>query len=167
MRSSGEKKLQALRDAATRGLIGEDRAKAAAAQLVVGLLDRMTEFHVIILLWEGGPRRSYSLGQIKDCDEARRSLFYGEPVYTEPSLLDEPVALRRELDLGIYVEKSVKTAFDLARADLAATGLLQPVLKTEQVLEGRTMKRRRTPDIAGYELSDLGKFACEFIAVFE
>lgn len=41
--------------------------------------------------------------------------------------------------------------------------LLEPVLKKEEYKEGRMVRQRNTPDIAGYQVSELGAFVCEFI----
>lgn len=165
MRSSGEKKFSAIRECALKGLLSANAKNASLAQIVVGLLDRMTEYHVILLYWESRAHPSYRLGRIQaeDGDEARRSFFYGQPVFMDPKELEAPVAVFTYMKWGLYVERDDDTAFRLARADLAALGLLRPVLMVEQYLDGREFKRRTTPEIDRYELSELGRLVCGFM----
>lgn len=166
MRSSGDQKLLALQEAALKGLISSGAGKTSSAQIVVGLIDRMTEHHVIVLLWESRPKRSYTLGQMKNEaeEEARRSRFYGQPVFTDIKQLENPVSVFNYMDFNLYVEKDDLVSFKLAKADLVTMGLLEPVLGKESYLEGRVAKLRTTPDIVDYKISELGKFVCDCIS---
>lgn len=165
MRSSGEQKLNALQEAALKGILSSVVGKGSSSQIVIGLLDQMTEYHVILLLWEFHPRNHYTLGQLqsKEGDEARRSYFYGQPVHTNPKELKNPVSVFKSGGWGLYVEREDSISFRLAREDLIAMNLLEPVLKKEEYKEGRMVRQRNTPDIAGYQVSELGAFVCEFI----
>lgn len=166
MRSSGEKKLQAIREAAAKGMISAAAQQSSSAQIVVGLLDRMTEYHVIVLLWENRERQHYTLRELRDDqgEEARRSFFYGQPVFTDKTELESPVSVYNYMDWGLYVERSEYTAFKLARADLVTMGLLKPALGEEQYMEERQVKKRTTPEIVGHRISELGKFVFDYIA---
>ncbi|WP_323783164.1 hypothetical protein, partial [Leisingera sp.] len=53
--------------------------------------------------------------------------------------------------------------FKLAHADLVTMGLLDPILRQEEYLEGRVVERRTTPEIIGHQISELGAFVNEFI----
>jgi hypothetical protein len=165
MRSSGEQKLRAIREAALRGLLSGETPNTSPAQTVVGLLDRMTEYHVILLVWKRLPRAGYTLRDLQadEGEEARRSYFYGQPVFTDKMKLKDPVGVLSYLDWGLYVERDDHTAFKLALWDLAAMGLLKPVLAQEEYLEGRVVKKRATSEIVDHEISELGKLVCDFI----
>lgn len=166
MRSSGDQKLHALREVALKGVVSSSAGNTSPAQIVVGLLDRMTEHHLVMLLWENRPQKLYTLGQVQaeEGDEARRSHFYGQPVFTDRAQLKNPVKVFSYMDWGLYVEKDDQISFKLARADLATMGLLEPILGQEEYLEGRVVKTRTTPDRVGYQISELGTFVCDCIS---
>ena len=165
MRSSGERKFQAIRETALNGILSAAAREGSPAQVVVGLLDRITEYHVILLSWENRGHRHYTLGDLRSeqGEQARRSLFYGQPVFVDKAQLKSPVAIFSYVDWGLYVERNEYDAFKLAHADLVATGLLKPILGKEEYLEGRVVKRRTTPEAIGYEVSDLGRIVCDLI----
>lgn len=160
MRSSGERKLVALRNAAIRGIVGSTPEKSSQAQTVIGFLDRMTEHHVIRLAWEAKAEVFYTMGEVMDPanEIARRSFFYGQPVTDSPEALIKPVCLRSWPGGGIYVESDQAMAFELALADLVAMGLMTPVLVEEEYLEGREVRRRLTPRVHGYRISEMGRY---------
>jgi hypothetical protein len=51
----------------------------------------------------------------------------------------------------------------LAYADLAALGLLTAIPEQETYVENRHQKQRPTGKIAGYAISELGKFVVQYI----
>ena len=159
MRSSGEQKFSALREAAAKGLVDAATGRSGPAQVVIGFLDRMTEYHVVILAWECEPRRYYTLGEIDNPDNthAHSSLFYGQPVHLGPEGLLDPVRISHRLASNFFVERSEKLSFQLAHADLVAMGLLKPDYVREDVGSGRSKTTRITAEIDGYSVSDLGK----------
>lgn len=165
MHSSGQKKLLAVREAAINGIISAAGQNANPAQMIVNLIDQMTEYHIILLVWENSARQSYTVAQVRDegGEEARRACFYGQSVFTDPSKLNFPVCIYDWGDLRLYVEQSDYTAFKIAHTGLVAMGLLRPVLRKESYTVDRVVERRTTPEIAGYEVSDLGKFVYSFI----
>ena len=93
------------------GLISSGAEQTSPAQIVVGLLDRMTEHHVIVLLWESQPKRSYTLGEIRaeEAEEARRSHFFGQPVFTDRTQLRDPINVFTYMDWGLYVDMRAST----------------------------------------------------------
>lgn len=167
VRSSGDQKLVALRETALKGLVAAREVGSGPAQVVVGLLDRMTEHHVVLLAWEDRKRRNpfWPAAAYNDPadDTARRSKFYGQPVFVDPAGLLDPVQLFSPGRLSIYVERAEQQAFQLAHADLIAMGLLEPVLKQERELRGREVVQRITPEVRGYKISKLGETVCAYI----
>jgi hypothetical protein len=75
VRSSGEEKLRALREAALKGMLSAAARVASPAQVIIGLLDRMTEHHVIRLEWEIRERMFYTYGDLdaESSEEKRRA----------------------------------------------------------------------------------------------
>lgn len=166
MRSSGELKLSALREAAAKGLVDAASGKSGPAQVVIGFLDRMTEYHVIVLVWKCRPRINYSIRAMEDPKnaEAHSSLFYGQPVNVGPEGLSDPVRISPVWTCNFYVDRSEKLSFELAHADLIAMGLLKPDYAREQVDNGRTRTSRLTSQIDGYSISELGKTVRAYLA---
>lgn len=82
-RSSGKQKLEALKEIVVKGITAKEAASASQAQVMLALVDRITEYHIIALNWRSAPRRQYSPGQIRDNipEGARQSLHYGQPVF--------------------------------------------------------------------------------------
>lgn len=165
MRSSGGQKLKALKDAAAKGLLSKSASGAASAQVVVGLLDRMTEYHVILLKWENAPKKFYTTAELHDPanKEAHSSRFYGQPVALDPRQLRQPVNIPAQAAVPFFVEEEDQIAFRLAHADLVSMQLLRPKLKVEKYLEDREVKQRITSEITGHEISELGSFVCKYI----
>lgn len=166
MRSSGELKLRALRETAAKGLVDAASGRSGPAQVVIGFLDRMTEYHVIVLVWECDPQTRYPLGAMDDPKnaEAHSSAFYGQTVYVGPEGLSDPVRISPMRTHNLYVERSEKLSFELAHADLVAMGLLKPDYVRETVGDGRRKTTRITAEIDGYSVSDLGKTVRAYLA---
>lgn len=166
VRSSGEQKLIALRETAAKGLVGAASGASGPAQVVVGMLDRMTEHHIVRLVWERQIHHQPKLSEYSDPlnVDAHRSKFYGHPVSLDPETLTDPVQIYSPGDLKLYVERADNLAFQLAHADLVAMGLFQPVLRREKEQVGRNVVTRVTPQITGYQISQLGQTVCAFLA---
>lgn len=49
VRSSGKRKLEALREAAVRGTIAPTNEQRAPGYVALGILDRLTDYHIILL----------------------------------------------------------------------------------------------------------------------
>lgn len=170
-RSSGEQKLEALKEIVVKGITAKEAASASQAQVMLALVDRITEYHIIALNWRSAPRRQYSLGQIRDNipEGARQSLHYGQPVFTDKQSLQEPVIVYQYgvSDFVLYVERASKTAFDVAEADLIALGLTKPIYQMEEYLEGRKRGKRQTNTIIGAEISELGKHLLRYVGLMQ
>lgn len=170
-RSSGERKLQALKEIVVRGVTAREAAGASHAQVMLALVDRMTEHHIIALHWHSAPRRAYTLGQLESnsAEGAWESLHYGQPVQNSREGLIDPVSVYYQAHngFGLYVEGSSKVAFEVAEADLIALGLTKHVYQFEEYVEGRTRKRRKTDKVIGSELTELGKHLLRYISLIE
>lgn len=166
MRSSGEQKLSALKEAAAKGLVDAAEGRAGAAQVVIGFLDRMTEYHVIVLAWKCDVPRRFSLGAIEDPTNlmARRSVLFGQEVVEDPSELIDPVSVHNHGPFQLFAERSVYLSFQLARADLVAMGLLEPIVSMEIDSVWRDGDARVTQEIRGYRVSMLGKTVRAYLA---
>lgn len=166
IRSTGEKKLVALRETTARGTVAAGEEQRAAGYMFLGLLDRLTDYHLILLSWEATPRLSArTYGEVKQgfFDE----LHYGQPTSGDPSSLREPHRVFSFEGVSRYVEADSYRNFSLARYDLAALGLMEPVLKKERAYEGRMVKTRLTPEVAGHQVSAFGRALLAYIAPVE
>ncbi|MFC0202622.1 hypothetical protein [Paracoccus rhizosphaerae] len=169
MRSSGQRKFDALREAAIKGLLSSEARSASPAQIVIGILDRMTEHHIILLQWENDKNNKlYTLKDMSDPknDKAQRSRFYGQPVYTDKSLLKNPscIAMIND-DFNAFVERDDQISFELASSDLISLGLLEPVYRSELYDDDRRVTRiRKTSEIEKYKISKLGVFVYDYIS---
>jgi hypothetical protein len=171
VRSSGEEKLRALREAALKGMLSAAARVASPAQVIIGLLDRMTEHHVIRLEWEIRERMFYTYGDLDAESErgeaARRNLFYGQPVFSSPEGLASPLQLHSGSGRSVFVEKDDHSAFQLAQADLVAMGLMEPLYRQEEYRDNEDpllIKSRPVAEVAGYRISQLGVTVCAFIS---
>lgn len=166
-RSSGERKLEALKQIVVKGITAREAASASHAQVMVALVDRITEHHIIALHWHSAPRRAYTLGQLESnsVQGAWESRHYGQPVQNSREGLIDPVSVyyQGHNEFGLYVERSSKVAFEVAEADLIALGLTKHVYQFEEYFEGRTRKRRKTDKVIGAEITDLGKHLMTYI----
>lgn len=131
----------------------------------MGIIDRLTDYHIIRLRWEVKPQRSYTYGQVKAGNF--ESLHFGQPTFPDPSVLKHPTEIFNFEGVVRYVEQQSVLNFRLAYADLAAMGLLTAVPEQETYIEGRYQKRRPTGKIAGYIASELGKFVVQYIEPVE
>lgn len=166
-RSSGERKLSALKEIVVKGVTAKEAAGASYAQVMLALVDRMTEHHIIALHWMKVPKRLYTLGQIRDNPQPgmRESLFYGQPVYTDKSSLVNPSAIwSYDSEFSLYVEHSEQVAFHIAEADLSALGLVEPVYRLKEVKEGWKSFREPSSEIVGHKVSSLGEHLLDYIA---
>jgi hypothetical protein len=161
-RSEGKEKLAALREAAVRGSAAPDEESRSPAYVVMGIIDRLTDYHIILLRWESTPRRSYAYGQVNN--GAFDGLHYGQPTVGDPSLLKSPHRVFNFEGVSRYVETQSHQNFKLARLDLIALGLLEPVLAREQVSDGRRVTTKVTPQVAGHRISELGKFVLAYVS---
>lgn len=167
MRSSGKRKFDALREAAIKGLLSGEARSASPAQIVIGILDRMTEHHIILLQWEiNKNKKLYTLGDMSDHEnhEAQQSRFYGQPVYIDKSLLKNPSCIAViNNNFNAFVERDDQISFELASSDLVSLGLLEPVYRSESYTENRIIKSRKTSEIERYKISRLGVFVYDYI----
>ncbi len=161
VRSRGVEKLEALKEVAARGTIASDEEERAPAYVAMGIIDRLTEYHIIRLRWEVKPRRSYTYGEVKAGNF--EDLHYGQPTFSDPSVLKNPTEVFNFQGTIRYVEKQSVLNFRLAYADLAAMGLLTAVPEQEIYVENYRQKQRPTGEIAGYVPSELGKFVVQYI----
>ncbi|KSV67260.1 hypothetical protein N182_34070 [Sinorhizobium sp. GL2] len=161
VRSRGTEKLEALREVAARGTIASDEEERVPAYVAMGIIDRLTDYHIIRLQWEVKPRRSYTYGEVKAGNF--ESLHFGQPTFSDPSLLKGPAEIFNFEGVVRYVEQQSLLNFRLAYADLAAMGLLTAVPEQEAYLENHRQKQRPTGNIAGYVASELGKFVVQYI----
>jgi hypothetical protein len=159
MRSQGTKKLEALRECSARGTVAPDEETRSPYHIVMNILDRLTEHHIILLHWEAKPYSSITLGEMrKGTKDALASLHYGMPTFKDPEKLSEPHIISIYGETNRYIEKQSYKNFQLAKADLIAMGLFEPVLKKEYFkISQHEVSSRITPEIAGYQLSELGK----------
>ena len=165
VRSRGAEKLEALREVAARGTIASDEEERAPAYVAMGIIDRLTDYHIIRLRWEVKPRRSYTYGQVKAGNF--ESLHFGQPTFPDPSLLKRPTEIFNFEGVVRYVEQQSVLNFRLAYADLAAMGLLTAIPEQETYVEDHRQKQRPTGKIAGYVASELGKFVVQYIEPLE
>lgn len=161
VRSRGSEKLKALREVAARGTIVSDEEERAPAYVAMGIIDRLTDYHIIRLRWEVEPQKSYTYGQVKAGNFG--SLHFGQPTFSDPSTLKCPTQIFNFDGVVRYVEKQSVLNFRLAHADLAAMGLLTAVPEQEVYIEERREKQRPTGKISGYVASELGKFVVDFM----
>lgn len=161
VRTRGVEKLEALREVAARGTIANDEDERAPAYVAMGIIDRLTDYHIIRLRWEVKPGRSYTYGQIKAGNF--QSLHFGQPTFADPSLLKHPTIVFNFEGVVRYVEQQSVLNFRLAYADLAAMGLLTAIPEQEVYVENHRQKHRPTGKIAGYAPSELGKFVVQYI----
>lgn len=161
VRSRGAEKLQALREAAARGTIADGEEERGPAYVAMGIIDRLTDYHIIRLRWEVKPRNFYTLRQIEG--GKYENLHFGQPTFSDPSLLRHPTEIFNSGGVVRYVEQQSLLNFRLAHADLAAMGLLAAVPEQEDYVEDRNHKQRPTGRIAGYVPSELGKFVVQYI----
>ncbi len=161
VRSRGTEKLEALREVAARGTIASDEEERVPAYVAMGIIDRLTDYHIIRLQWEVKPRRSYTYGEVKAGNF--ESLHFGQPTFSDPSLLKGPAEIFNFEGVVRYVEQQSLLNFRLAYADLAAMGLLTAVPEQEAYVENHRQKQRPTGNIAGYVASELGKFVVQYI----
>ena len=160
-RSNGSEKLKALREAALRGTVASNDIERAPGYVVLGIIDRMTDYHIIRLRWEVGPTPSRTQGEI--IGGKFDSLHFGQTTYGDPSELKSPKTIFQAGGVTRYVESQSALNFKLAHADLVAMGLLQPILKPEIQTDGWQRNVRLTPEIKGYRPSELGKFVISYI----
>lgn len=161
IRSRGAEKLEALKEVAARGTIASDEEERAPAYVAMGIIDRLTEYHIIRLRWEVKPRRSYTYGEVKA--GYFDGLHFGQPTFSDPTVLKSPTEVFNFQGTVRYVEKQSVLNFRLAYADLAAMGLLTAVPEQESYVENYHRKQRPTGKIAGYVPSELGKFVVQYI----
>ncbi len=135
-------KLEALKEVAARGTIANDEEERAPAYVALGIIDRLTEFHIIRLQWEVKPRRSYTYGEVKAGNF--EGLHFGQPTFSDPSVLKNPTEVLNFQGTIRYVEKQSVLNFRLAYADLAAMGLLTAVPEQEIYVENYREKHRPT-----------------------
>ena len=160
VRSRGAEKLEVLREVAARGTIAGDDDERAPAYVAMGIIDRLTDYHIIRLRWEAKPQRSYTYGQVKAGNF--QSLHFGQPTFSDRSLLKRPVEVFNFEGVVRYVEQQSVLNFRMAYADLAAMGLLTAVPEQEAYIEDNHQKKRPTGKIAGYIVSELGKFVVQY-----
>lgn len=165
VRSRGAEKLEALREVAARGTIASDEEERTPAYVAMGIIDRLTDYHIIRLRWEVMPRRHYTYGDIKAGNF--ESVHFGQPTYPDASLLKRPFKLFPAADVVRYVEEQSVLNFRLAFADLAAMGLLTAVPEQEAYIENHRQKLRPTGKIAKYVPSELGKFIVQYTTPVE
>lgn len=167
-RSSGTRKLQALLEVAIRGVTSKEASAASNAQVMLSLVDRMTEHHIIALHWMTLSKRNYTLGQFMDrtVSGARESLHYGQPVYEKPDGLKNPSKIHSFWpDFAIYVEYDDRVAFEVAEADLRALGLTEAHYKTESFMVGRKVHQRQSSVVAGHKVSKLGMHLLSWMGI--
>jgi hypothetical protein len=160
-RSRGEAKLAALREATVRGTIVESDLERAPSYVVLNLIDRFTEYHLMILMQEVRGRPMYTGGQIAAGNTD--GLLYGHSVVTDPKLLKHPRVLWDTIPPTYYAERDTIENFKICRADLIATGLLTAIPQMEEYLEGRYRRERPTGKVADYQVSELGKLVARHI----
>jgi len=161
-RSEGEEKIKSLREAAARGTMAANEMERSPAYVVIGIIDRLTDYHIILLKWKAGPPRSYTYGQVKN--GAFDNLHFGLPTVADRHQLKEPHKVFDFEGVVRYVEAQSHRNFMLAEADLIALGLLAPVLKKETYVdERRRTQTRTTPEVASYKVSELARFILSYI----
>jgi hypothetical protein len=158
MRTEGLRKFEALRNTTARGLCAASSEDRSPAYVVMGVLDRLTDYHLIALRWEMSPSPTYSIGQVNAGASIHR-LHYGQPTTDDPATLKEPHLVLSAGNLRRYVEAQSYRNFRLAKFDLIAMGLLEPVQKQAYAeIRPGVQALRPTGEIAGYQLSELGRF---------
>ena len=163
IRTHGEHKVAALREVAVRGTIAPNAEEREPGYVVLGILDRLTDHHLIILKWKATPQQLYSLADVdRGVEGTFDRLLYGQPTHSDPSSLREPQQVSDFYGPKRYVERQTWQNFRLAHADLVAMGLLTPVYQQEAYVENRYQKTRETSEIAGYDVSELGNFIVSY-----
>lgn len=171
-RSSGEKKIEALKEIVIKGITSKEAASAFEAQVMLTLADRMTEHHIIALHWKSIRPHGYGLEDFENdsSGNARKVLHYGQPVFENANELIDPVIIYKSQIIGrapffLYVEKSSKIAFEFAEQELTSLGLTERVYRTENYREDRKIKQRTTNDIVDVKLSSRGKYFLEYAGI--
>ncbi|TJZ82022.1 hypothetical protein [Paracoccus hibiscisoli] len=167
-RSSGARKLEALKEVVVRGVTSKEAASASHAQVMLTLVDRMTEHHIIALHFMTLPTRFYNPTRLMKYPASgeRESFHYGQPVQDTPKGLTNPSEIRTlDGEFILYVEHDERVAFQVAEADLRALGLTEADYKIETYEVGKKTRKRKSSEVDRYVVSQLGLHLLSYMGI--
>ncbi len=168
IRTRGQHKIEALREATVRGTVAESDEQREPGYVVLGIIDRLTDHHLIILKWKSTTHRQYTVADVNNGVKGTFDrLLYGQPTFDDPTQLKHPQQVSGFGEPERFVEHQTWQNFRLAHADLVALGLLTPIYKQEFSVENYRQKSRQTSKVIGHEVSELGKFVVSYTAKVE